>query len=96
MRAWVYLSGININPYIFNNEHCINCNRAYKNALKDNSFMFNKINNIINPLFDKYIEKLVTKEEIKASKEYAKTANSGSQIPNDWKEDNKINKWKKI
>lgn len=96
LRTWVYISGININPYILKNENCINCNRIYKNALKDNSILFNKVNNLINPIFDKYIENLVNDEEIKKSKEYAKSAYSGNQIPIEWKEKLTFNKWKKI
>ncbi len=46
-----------------------------KTALKDRSALFNRLNNTINPLFDKIIERIVSSDEIGEAKQYAIESN---------------------
>lgn len=74
MRMWVKMKGIDLSEYKISNKNCINCNRFYKNALKDKSKLFVILNNLVNPLFDRWLEEIISKIEIEKAKEYAKSA----------------------
>jgi len=72
MRAWVRLANINIGAYEFATPACRKCNRFYKNALKDHSAFFCRLNDFINPIFDKILEGIVGQEAILDAKDMAK------------------------
>jgi hypothetical protein len=67
MHACVRLTNIDLNGYKFATPACHNCNRFYKNALKDHSAVFCKLNDIINPLFDKILERIVGQQAVQAA-----------------------------
>jgi hypothetical protein len=72
MRVWVMLSGIDLTAYQFATPMCRNCNRSYKNALKDQSPIFRKLNEIINPYFDKILERIVGQQAIRDARSFAR------------------------
>ena len=67
MRAWVRLSGLDLSGYALATPACRDCNRFYKNALKDHSAVFRAINGVGNPLFDKVLERIVEPREMEAA-----------------------------
>jgi hypothetical protein len=73
MRIWVRLAKIDLTDYTLNSPFCHNCNRFYKNALKDQSPLFCKLNDMINPTFDGIIEKIVGPNELQEAKKCAHT-----------------------
>jgi hypothetical protein len=96
MRLMVKLKGIDITVYKINNEYCTNCNRFYKNALKEKSPLFLWLNNKINPVFDRWLEKIVTEEEIKKAKNHATAIKDNTEIPDGWNKQKNLKKWNKI
>lgn len=92
----VKLKGININHYKINNENCTNCNRFYKNALKEKSALFRWLNNKINPVFDHWLEKIVSEDEIKKAKDHAAAIKNNADIPDGWNKKSNLKKWNKI
>ncbi|MBI4289752.1 MAG: nitroreductase [Chloroflexi bacterium] len=50
---------------------CRGCLRFTKTGLKEKSALFRRLNNLVNPLFDRMLEAIVTREEVTAAKEYA-------------------------
>jgi hypothetical protein len=71
MRAWVRLARIDLSGYEFTTPMCRDCNRFYKNALKDHSPLFVRLNGLINPVFDFIIERIVGPEVVQDSKRRA-------------------------
>ena len=69
---------IDVNNYIVRSEQCRGCVRFLKTALKERSWIFNRLNEIINPLFDRIIEKNLTAEEIQEAKRFAKESTQGA------------------
>jgi len=96
MRFWVTTRRINLNDYSYNNPNCLNCNRFYKNALKDNSRVFRWFNGLINPLFDKWMERIVGAAEIQKAKEHAKASLVGETPPEGWNNSNDLQRWNRI
>ena len=96
MRLMVKLKRINIEQYKIANENCFNCNRFYKNALKDHSPLFRWLNNSINPAFDKWLERIVSKEEIEIAKKHASAIKENKDLPNGWNMRKNLSYWKKI
>ena len=72
------LYGIDPRNYHVQTEACFGCVRFTKTALKDKSYLFRLLSGIINPVFDRIMETIVSKEEIMEAKKYAKEA---TQIP---------------
>jgi hypothetical protein len=72
MRAWVRLASIDLAGYEFATPACRRCNRFYKNALKDHSPVFCRLNDLINPIFDQILEGIVGQEAILDAKHRAK------------------------
>ncbi|OHD66196.1 MAG: hypothetical protein A2176_08125 [Spirochaetes bacterium RBG_13_51_14] len=68
--GWLY--GIDPEGYPVRSEQCRGCLRFMKTALKDRSALFNRLNGLMNPLFDRIIERIVTAEEIGEAKRFAK------------------------
>jgi len=91
MRFWVKISRIDLSKYEIKTPFCENCNRFYKNALKNNSKLFVLLNNKINPLFDSVLEDLVGQQEIEKAKQLAKNETKNTNPSN-----KNFTKWKKI
>ncbi|MCL5997107.1 MAG: nitroreductase [Chloroflexi bacterium] len=73
--AWIY----RVDPAEYNvrTPNCYGCIRFYKTALKEKSALFRWMNDFINPLFDATLERIVSKEEVKQAKAYARAASQG-------------------
>jgi hypothetical protein len=67
--AWVYR--VDPDEYEVRNPGCKGCIRFYKTALKESSPLFRRLNDLINPFFDRHLEKIVTAEEVLKAKDYA-------------------------
>ncbi len=63
---------INLDDYQVKNEKCFHCLRFIKTALKEKSPLFVKLNALINPVYDRILEGIVTAEELDAAKSYAR------------------------
>ena len=70
MAAW---HRIDPRDYKVRSEGCYGCIRFMKTALKEKSSTFRFLNDRINPVFDKVVGKIVTKEEIREAKDFAKS-----------------------
>jgi hypothetical protein len=68
------LYGINPQKFRVKSETCYGCVRFTKTALKDKSYLFRLLNGIINPVFDRIMGTIVSKQEIIEAKKYAKEA----------------------
>ena len=93
MRFWVKIKRIDLSNYEIKTPYCKNCNRFYKNALKNNSTFFVWLNNKINPLFDKWLENIVGNSEIQKSKQNALEFTKNENLSN---ETINFAKWTKI
>jgi hypothetical protein len=69
-------AGHRIDPrdYRVRTEACYECIRFMKTALKEKSRTFRFLNDRINPVFDKMVERLVTEEEVREAKRSARNA----------------------
>jgi hypothetical protein len=74
MRLLAAWHGIDPRAYWVRSETCRGCVRLMKTALKEKSTIFRFLNNSINPVFDKLVERLVTKDELLEAKRYARAA----------------------
>ena len=72
---------MNPSEYEVRTPQCFGCIRFYKVALKEKSALFRRMNDFFNPLFDARLEQIVTEEEIKAAKTYARAATEGKITP---------------
>lgn len=79
--SWIYR--VNPSEYEVRTPHCFGCIRFYKIALKEKSGLFRRMNGLVNPFFDTLLERIVTEEEVKQAKTYAKAATDGEIIPED-------------
>lgn len=77
--SWIHR--VNPSEYEVRTPQCFGCIRFYKVALKEKSALFRRMNDFFNPLFDARLEQIVTEEEIKAAKTYARAATEGKIIP---------------
>ena len=77
--SWIY----RVNPaeYEVRTPACFGCIRFYKVALKEKSVLFRRLHDLSNPLFDALMERIVTEEEIKQAKTYARAATAGEIMP---------------
>lgn len=96
MRLWVRMKGIEIQEYEIHHETCTNCIRFYKNALKDQSPLFCRLNHTINPLFDLWLEKIVGLSEINRAKEHARAISNNQKFPEDRSIPGNPGKWSKL
>lgn len=72
MKLFAWICRIRTDEYIVRKESCKNCMRFYKVVLKEKSRLFARLNAKINPIFDRIIEGIVTKEELAECKEIPK------------------------
>jgi len=78
MRCLARLHHVDTREYVVRTPACYHCIRFYKVALKEKSATFRWLHSRVNPMFDYFIEKIVTKEELGQAKIYAQTASKGS------------------
>jgi hypothetical protein len=81
MRFLSFLYRVNPAEYEVRTPQCFGCIRFYKAALKEQSGLFRWINDMVNPLFDALLERIVNEEEIKQAKTYARAATEGGITP---------------
>jgi len=87
MRFLSWLHRVNPAEYAVRTPRCFGCIRFYKTALKEKSAPFRWLNDRINTIFDAALERIVTQEEVKRSKAYARAATTGEVKPeeaSDW------------
>ena len=77
MRWLVRLHHIDLDNYIIRTPGCESCIRFYKTELFEKSFLFRRLHNLLNPVFNKIIARLVTNDERKQAKIYADAASEG-------------------
>jgi hypothetical protein len=78
MRGLAWLYHVDPAEYAVQTPSCYGCLRFYKVALKDKSPFFRVLNNLVNPLFDAVLERIVTPEELEHTKDYARRATNGA------------------
>jgi len=81
MRFLSFLYRVNPAEYAVRTPQCYGCIRFYKTALKERSGLFRRLHDLVNPLFDTLLERIVTEEEIKQTKTYARAATAGKIPP---------------
>ena len=77
MLALGKLYGVNTGAYEVRSSACRNCPRLVKLELKERSAFFRLLNNLINPHFDRLIERLLTEREQAEAKNFAERAVRG-------------------
>ena len=78
MRFLARLHHVDTEEYTVRTPACYHCIRFYKVALKEKSAAFRWLHSWVNPMFDYFLEKIVTKEELSRAKTYAQAASRGS------------------
>lgn len=73
MRSWARLASIAPDAGEPVPPVCRDCMRFYKNALKSRSPLFRRLNDLINPPFDKVLERIVGPQAILDAKHMAAT-----------------------
>jgi hypothetical protein len=77
MRFFSRIHHVDTAEYLVRTSACYSCIRFYKVALKDESATFRFLNRLVNPVFDYFLERIVTEEELSKSKSYARAATKG-------------------
>lgn len=77
MRIFAMAYRIDPHEYDVRTPKCRGCVRFYKSALKERSPLFRRLNDAVNPFFDRQLEMVVTEEEVKMAKAYARRATVG-------------------
>jgi hypothetical protein len=92
MRFFSWAHRVNPAEYDVRTPACYGCIRFYKSALKDKSAAFRWLNDRVNPVYDHLLERIVTQEEVRVAKSYARTATRGEVRPDEaaeWMQDQK-------
>lgn len=71
MKLMAWLHGIDLKDYPVRTTRCRNCVRFMKNALKEKSPAFARLNDWINPYFNSYRDHLVTEDDKARAKSLA-------------------------
>ncbi len=79
------LYGVNTGAYELRSPACRGCPRLVKLELKEKSALFRPLNNLVNPYFDRLIERLLTEREMLEAEDFARRAVRGE--PGDDKHD---------
>jgi hypothetical protein len=74
MRGLAWFHRVDPAEYEVRTENCYGCVRFYKVALKEKSALFRWLNDRVNPRFDALLERIVTAEEVREAKAYAREA----------------------
>lgn len=72
MRGLAWLHRVDPAEYEVRKQSCYGCMRFYKVALKEKSALFRRLNGRVNPAFDALLERIVTAEEVREAKAYAR------------------------
>jgi hypothetical protein len=83
MRLFAWWYRITPDDYQVLTPGCSGCIRFYKLALKDQSGLFRWLNESINPIFDAILERIVTAEEVRQAKFFARLSSDGEVKPED-------------
>ena len=83
MRFLSWVHSVNPSEYEVRTPDCFGCIRFYKVALKEKSGLFRRMNDLTNPLYDALLERIVTEEEMRQAKTYARAASNGEITPED-------------
>jgi len=83
MRLMSRMYGVDTADYIVRTPACFGCVRFHKTALKEHSRFFRLMNGLCNPLFDSLLERIVTGDEVRSAKDYARAASNGEIMPAD-------------
>jgi len=86
MRWLAFLHNVDAKEYHMRTSGCYQCIRFYKTALFKKSASFSWLHNKINPIFNKFIGRIVTDEEKKQAKYYADAASEGTLSEEEVKE----------
>ncbi|MBM4461330.1 MAG: nitroreductase [Chloroflexi bacterium] len=79
MRGLAWFHRIDPAEYEVRTASCYGCMRFYKVALKEKSALFRWLNDRVNPHFDALLERIVTAEEVRVAKAYAREATALTQ-----------------
>jgi len=82
MRFLSWVHHVDPAQYEVRTPNCYGCIRFYKVALKDKSALFRWLNNLVNPIFDAVLERIVSETEVKQAQAYARGATTG-QVKSD-------------
>lgn len=77
MLAMGRLYGADTGAYNVRSAACRGCPRMIKLELKERSALFRLLNNLVNPAFDRLIERLLTERELLEAEEFAAKAVRG-------------------
>lgn len=73
------LYGVDTGAYDVKSPACRACPRLVKLELKERSRLFRLANALVNPYFDRLIERLITERDLAAARDYAARAVRGEQ-----------------
>lgn len=74
MLALAWFHRIDARDYPVRTESCYGCLRFVKTALKEKSPAFRLLNGRVNPIFDRIMESIVSLEEVRDAKTFAREA----------------------
>ncbi len=77
MRLLCWVHRVDPREYVVRTASCYGCIRFYKTSLKEKSPLFRFLHDRMNPLFDSLLERIVTEEEIRNAKTFARSASAG-------------------
>lgn len=77
MLAMGRLYGVGTDAYDVRSAACRGCPRMVKLELKEKSALFRMLNNLVNPHFDRMMERLITEREQAEAREFAEKAVRG-------------------
>jgi hypothetical protein len=77
MRLLARLYRVDPSAYDVRTPACYGCVRFTKLALKEKSALFRWLNDRVNPLFDAWLDRIVTEHEMQLAKRYARSATVG-------------------
>lgn len=69
MLLWVRLARVDLSAYEFAAPICRGCVRFHKNALRDHSPLFRRLNDILNSLFDRALIRIVGAQAVEEAKD---------------------------
>ena len=78
MRLLARLHHVDTEEYAVRTPACYHCIRFYKVTLKEKSATFRWLHSWVDPVFDYFVERIVTDEELSRAKTYAQAASTGT------------------
>ena len=72
MRAMGQLYRVDPGQYEVRSEECLGCIRFLKTALKEKSWLFRLLNGVVDPVFNRVRNSLVSEEERREAREHAR------------------------